>query len=298
MSGMNFRIFILSIAIIFSLSNIAFSKITIIDDTGYKVMLKRPALRIVSLYGGITETVCALGFCERLVGVTKRDWWPREVQQKTKVGTHMRPNLEIILGLKPDLVIQGSVRPGSQIIVEKLRAMSIPVAIFNPVDFDSLFSEMKRIGILCGDEKGALHKIGMLKKQLFQIRKSLPLSKRPKVIFEVSYPSLLVAGEKNFVTDIINMAGGINPVKKDKKLVKLSLEAIISLSPDVYIIQKGPMNHLETPPTKRPNFSTIMAVKNGRILIVDEFLFSRPTPRSVKAVKTLREYLYKIFPKK
>ena len=296
MSKMPLKIFFLSIAVTFSLSGIAFSNITIIDDTGHKVTLKRPAQRIVSLYGGITETVCALDFCKRLVGVTKRDRWPREVQDKTKVGTHMRPNLEIILGLKPDLVIQGSIRPGSQLIVEKLRAMSIPVAIFNPVDFDSLFSEMRRIGILCGNEKRALNKIDLLKRQLLKTREDFPLSKRPKVIFEVSYPSLLVAGRKNFVSDIISKAGGINPVKKDKKLVKLSLEAIISLSPDVYVIQKGPMNPLEMLPSKRPNFSTIQAIKEGRVLVVDEFLFSRPTPRSVKAVRTLRRYLFKNFP--
>ncbi len=273
------------------------ANISIIDDTGQTVAIKSPAKRIVTLYGALTETVCALGFCNRLVGVTKRDNWPEECRKKPKIGTHMRPNLELIVALKPDLVLQGSVRPGSQLVVERLKAIGIPVAIFNPTNFQELFHEIKRIGILCGDTKRADNLIKEMKKELSQLKNRYPLSKSPRVIYEISYPNFLVAGKKNFVSAIIYRAGGENIIKTPKKLVKIGIETIVSSSPDVYIVQKGPMNKLLNKPCERPNFKTIGAVSQNRVLIVDEFTFSRPTPRSVEAVKILRRYFFKYYPK-
>ncbi len=273
---------------------LAHAEITITDDTGCQISLKRPAQRIVSLYGGITETVCAIGACDALAGVTKRDSWPSQVKTKTKIGTHMRPNLELIVGLKPDLVIQGSSRHGSQIVVQKLRNMKIPVAIFNPTTFEGLFSTIKRISILCGHNKEGQKLIKTIKARLDKCQKDYPLPSKPKVIFEVSYPSLLFAAKRNIVNDIIAQAGGENAVKLDKKFVRYSVEQIILDAPDVYIIQKGPMNRTNLDIKKRVNFQAIEAVKQGHILIVDEFLFSRPGPRSVQAVELLRKYLYKI----
>ena len=268
--------------------------VTITDDTGNQISLEYPAKRIVSLYGGITEIVCAIGACDNLVGVTKRDSWPSQVKTKTKIGTHMRPNLELILRLKPDLVIQGSARPGSQMVVQRLKDMKIPVAIFNPTTFNELFSTIKKIATLCGRDTEGQRLIETIKTKLNWCRKKYPLSSKPKVIFEVSYPSLLFAAKQNIVNDIITQAGGKNVVRRNKKFVRYSLEQIILDNPDVYIIQKGPMNNVDLDIQKRANFQAVRAVKQGHVLMVDEFLFSRPGPRSAKAVELLRRYLYKI----
>ncbi|NPA95804.1 MAG: ABC transporter substrate-binding protein [Thermodesulfobacteria bacterium] len=273
---------------------LAIGKISVVDDAGNVITLPRPAKRIVSLYGGITEIVCAIGACDQLVGVTKRDSWPPQVRRKTKIGTHMRPNLELILGLKPDLVIQGSARPGSQLVVGKLRMMGIKVALFNPHDLDGLYSTIERIGILTGREKEARGLVNQMQARIKKCQARYPIGNRPKVIFEVSYPSLLFAGRKNIVSDIIYQAGGINVVTKNKKFVRYSLEQLILDDPDVYIVQKGPMNRNVPPPSKRPNFDSLRAVRQGHVLFVDEFLFSRPGPRVVDAIEQLRKYLYEI----
>ncbi len=270
------------------------AEVAITDDTGCQISLEHPAKRIVSLYGGITEIVCAIGACNNLVGVTKRDSWPSQVKTRAKIGTHMRPNLEMIVGLKPDLVIQGSTRPGSQMVVQKLKDMKIPVAIFNPTTFDGIFSAIRRIAALCGHDLEGQKLIEHIKARLNRCRAKYPLSSKPKVIFEVSYPSLLFAAKQNIVNDIITQAGGENSVKKNKKFVRYSLEQIILDNPDVYIIQKGPMNKISLDVQKRTNFQAVRAVRRGRVLMVDEFLFSRPGPRSVQAVELLRKYLYKI----
>ncbi len=268
--------------------------VSIIDDAGNPITLPHAAKRVVSLYGGITEILCAIGGLDKLVGVTKRDSWPPAVRDKPKIGTHMRPNLELILGLKPDLVIQGSTRPGSQLVVEKLKEFGIKVAVFNPYSFSTLYSVIERISILCGLEQNGETLISNMKRTILELERRYPIMRHPKIIFEVSYPSLLFAGGKNMVDDIIEKAGGVNVIKKDKKFVRYSLEQILVDDPDVYIIQKGPMNRSIISPAKRPGFDALRAIKQGHVLYVDEFIFSRPGPRCVKAVETLRRYLYEI----
>ncbi len=290
------KISTLSFLWLFFLScSVCFAEITVTDDAGNRITLAGPAKRVVSLYGGSTEIVCAIGACASLVGVTKRDSWPHEVRRKPRIGTHMRPNLELILGLKPDLVLQGSSRPGSQMVVEKLKKMGVKVAIFNPTSFQALYSTINRISLLCGHASEGRELVDEMKRRIRNCAKRYPLKKRPKVIFEVSYPSLLFAGKKNMVNDIIDKAGGQNTVTKAKKFVRYSLEQIIVDNPDVYIVQKGPMNRSGLLPSQRPNFNAIKAVRQRHVLVEDEFLFSRPGPRSVEAVEKLRRYLYSLY---
>ncbi len=287
-------ILVLLTSFYFSCSS-GYAEISVVDDAGCPISLDHPAKRIISLYGGMTEIVCAIGACNQLVGVTKRDSWPVQVKNKPKIGTHMRPNLELILALRPELVLQGSSRPGSQMVVQKLKEMGIKVAIFNPRNFPTLYSTIERVAKLCGHEEEGRSLIEHMQGQLESAKKRYPLKKRPSIIFEVSYPSLLFAGQKNIVNDIIRKAGAENIVKKDKKFVRFSLEQIIVDDPDVYVVQKGPMNRTNVSPQKRPNFDAIRAVRAGQVLVVDEFLFSRPGPRSVKAVEQLRGYLYSLY---
>ena len=115
---------------------------------------------------------------------------------------------------------------------------------------------------------------------------------RPKVFFEVRYPNLLGAGRGSIVNDIIKRAGGINCIESHKKMVRIGMEALIKRDPGVYIIQRGPMNKNPSHPSERPHFHVLGAVRDGRMMMVDEQVFSRPGPRSVKAVEQLAAFLH------
>ena len=70
------------------------------------------------------------------------------------------------------------------------------------------------------------------------------------------------------------------------------METLIQADPEVYVIQKGPMNQNPSSPARRPHFHILRAVKENRILEVDEQVFSRPGPRAVQAVETLAAFLH------
>ncbi len=268
--------------------------ISIIDDRGKETVLRGPAKRIICLYGAFNEILYSMGLEDRIVARTKADTFPPSIVQKPSIGTHLRPNVEMILGLEPDLVIQSGGRRKAMVIVNQLERHGIKVAVFQPATFRDLFSVIERIGILTGEEVRARDLVVSMKARLERIREMAGERKnRPTVFFEVRYPNLLAAGRASIVNDVIEHAGGVNCITVAKKLVRINMEEVISCDPDFYVVQQGPMNRHPSHPEERPNFQVLRSVRDGRVLFVDEQVFSRPGPRSVKAVEELARALFK-----
>ncbi len=250
-------------------------------------------MRIISLYGAYNEILAAMGLEDRLVGRTKADKEPPSILLKPSIGTHMRPNIEIILGLKPDLTIQSAGRKEALATVQQIEREGLPVAVFDPSSFAELFDVIERLGTLTGATTEANTLIETLEKRLNRVKTRLKgISHRPSIFFEVRYPNLLGAGQNSIVNDVILHAGGDNCVKKEKKLMRIGMEALIECDPEAYIIQRGPMNQAPSDPSSRPHFQVLEAVKKGRILVVDEQVYSRPGPRAVEAVEELAAFLH------
>lgn len=260
----------------------------ITDDQGATVTLAAPPQRIISLYGGLTEILSALGAGNRLVARTQGD---ETIKDIPTVGTHLQPNVEMILALKPDLVVQGGVAKGMPAL-KRLESAGVSVAMFAPHDFAGLFSTITRLGALTGQTEAAAALNRSMQAQLGAVAERVAGRPRPRVFFEVRELNLLAAGQGSLVNDIITRAGGDNLVASPQKLTLYSLEALIKANPDVYIIQKGPMNRSPEDIYKRPYFQELKAVKTHRVLVVDESLYSRPGPRSGEAVAELARFLH------
>ncbi len=265
----------------------------IVDDTGRTIRLEQPAERIIALYGAYNEILGALGVESRIVARTKTDRLPPSIVSKPSIGTHMRPNVEMVLALKPDLIVQGAGRREAMAPVEQLRRQGLPVAVFNPSSFEEIFSVIERIGVLTGTRDRADELVTSMLGRLEDVRKRLKTTdKRPTVFFEVRYPNLLTAGRRSIVNDVIERAGGRNCIELEKKLVRTNMERLIQCDPDYYVVQRGAMNRNPGDPAERPHFNLVDAVKKGRVLFVDEQVFSRPGPRSVAAVERLARFIH------
>ena len=260
----------------------------ITDDRGAAVTLAAPPRRIISLYGGLTEILSALGVADRVVACIQGD---ETVKGIPTVGTHLQPNVEMILALKPDLVVQGGVAKGMPALT-RLEAAQVPVAMFAPRDFAGLFSTITRLGALTGRVEAASALTRSMEAKLADVAQRVAKRPRPRVFFEVRELNLLAAGQGSLVNDIITRAGGENIVTSPQKLTLYSLEALIQANPEVYIIQQGPMNRSPEDIYTRPYFQELKAVKARRVLVVSESLYSRPGPRSAEAVEELARFLH------
>ena len=258
------------------------------DDRGRTIAVTQPPQRIISLYGGLTEILEALGVAGRIVARTQGD---ETLPDLPAVGTHLQPNVEMIVALRPDLVVQGRVSKAMPAL-ERLEREGLTVAMFAPEDFRGLFGTVARLGLLTGREAEARSLVSRLEAELAEVARRVAGRRPPRVFFEVRYHNLLAAGRGSIIDDIITRAGGVNVVQSSGKLVPYSLEALLTADPEVYLIQQGPMNRSPEDIYSRPHFQELQAVKTRRVLVVDQSLFSRPGPRSTQAVARLAAFLH------
>lgn len=267
-----------------------YAKIIIKDDTGFETTLEKPATRIIALYGAFNEILLSLGLDSYIVARTKADARFQRLKDLPVIGTHMRPNPELIIAQRPDIVLQMIGRQEASNITQALRSLGVPVLSFNMTSFNDIFAVLEKIGQITNTGQKAAEL-----KQQWQARLDSITQKTKNngvsVFYEVRYPNLLAAGQGSIVNDIIHKAGGQNVVTGTKKIIRLNEEELIKHNPDFYIIQKGPMNPTPSSIYERKHYRTLNAVINNKVLIVDEFVFSRPGPSSIKAVEILSQWL-------
>lgn len=270
----------------------AWAEISFTDDAGREVRLPAPARRVIALSGALNEIVAALGREDALIARTEADREPPSILGKPAIGTHLRPNLELVAGLAPDLVIQLAGRSDSLEPVEALSRLGIPVAVFRVASFEALFGVTQRLGELLGAEAEAKALTASLTARLDRVQAAVAALPRPRVLFEVRYPNLLLAGRGSIVSEVVARAGGENCLASTDALVRASEEEVVRLNPEVYLMQRGPMNPDPVPLADRPQYRDLAAIKSNRVFVVDEQRYSRPGPRLVDAVEELAGLLH------
>lgn len=270
----------------------AWAAVAVHDDRGHTAVLQQPARRIVPLYGTFSALVAALGAQETLVARTAADENPSLPADLPVVGTHMAPNIELIAALQPDIVLQLAGRKEAATQSDSLRKLGFVVLDLNVASFDDLFRITRLLGQALDRNAEAEALCAQWQARLEAVRASLAGAAPVRVFYEVRYPNLLAAGRDSIVNDIIEHAGGVNVVSQARKLVRLNEEALLAAAPDAYILQRGPMNSMPEPPDRRPHFQSLKAVRQGRVLWVEEERFARPGPASIDAVEELARWLH------
>ncbi len=289
-----FRIISVLLMVFAIFSSYAYSKdISLKDDTGRVIKLDSYAKRIIPLYGAFLEMLFAVGAGRAVIARTKADSYFEPAKSLPSVGTHMRPNVEMIISMKPDLVIQTVSQKRRLPEMARIEEAGIPVAAFSPKDFESIFHTMLIFGKITGHEENARNVVDKLRSRLKKLRNFVKQAgKRYTVFFEVRQTPLTAAGRSSIVQKILDAAGLENIVTVNRKLVQFDVETLLARNPDFYIIQKGPMNRNPVPLHDRSHLSRLKAARSNRVLMVDEFMFSRPGPRCVDAVEYLIRKIY------
>lgn len=264
----------------------------ITDDTNQKICVDAPPKRAISLYGAFTETLSSLGAAPTLVARTKSDDNVAAVAKLPSVGTGLRPNVELVLALKPDLVVSRSGKAAGE-AVDALRARGLKVAAFDPTGLDELYSVIGRLGVLWGREAEGKQLADKIRGDVARVeKKTAGVEKKRRVVYEVRSEPLTVAGSGGMLDEVIQAAGGENAVKAPKKILSFDPEALLRLDPDVYVVQVGAMNPRPVPPADRPSFQVLRAVRENHVLTVEEDLFAHPGPHIAEAAEKLSRFLY------
>ncbi|HNW44507.1 MAG TPA: helical backbone metal receptor [Elusimicrobiales bacterium] len=251
------------------------------------LLLCPPALearRVVSLMPSYTEIIFELGAGGELVGVTNFCNWPSSAAAVERTGDYLRPNVEKIYSLKPDLVFAGAWAAASS--VKQLSALKIKVAALpEEKNVGDIYATIRRIGA----ELDRGPQAEALEHKLKALLPSAPPQKPLKVYLEADTGGW-TAGGKSFLSDAIRLAGGANIFGNEKRgYFQASWEEVLLLDPAAVILLSGTKEEF----LARPMAATLTAVKEGRIITsLDRDAFSRPGPRLFTEIMRLKTFLY------
>ena len=263
----------------------------------------RPPARIVSLAPSVTEILFAVGAGDRVVAVT--DWcdYPPAAARCERVGGYIDFSIERVVALAPDLIIGAHGIPKDRL--ERLEALGFKVHAENPASYEELIATIERIGRLVGAEKGARACVARLRGEIDDVTQrleGLTGADRPRVMYGTWEAPVFVAGPGNFIDETIRLAGGAN-IAADADTpwpVGYSIERIVANDPEVIVRGFNPTTGLSMGQRAEaaeklktdPVWGKVSAVRNGRVIWMDENLLVRPGPRLALGLRELARHLH------
>jgi iron complex transport system substrate-binding protein len=258
-----------------------------VDDAGRRMYFAKPPARIISLAPSITEM---LG--EQLIGVTDFCDYPPEALKKPKVG-YSNPNVESLVALQPDLVIAPNDFLKPDVIV-KLEQLKIPVFILADQTVEGIFVHIQTLGRIVGRSSKADTVVMQLRQQVSVIQRRIQGSVPVRMLYVLNSQPLITVGPGSFIDQVIRMAGGANVAAKSATpYPRLSMEAVLQEDPEVLVFPVGKAEGIsESEQQTWRQWSTMTAVKQGRLHQISADWLNRPGPRIARGLGALAEILH------
>jgi iron complex transport system substrate-binding protein len=227
--------------------------------------------RIVSLAPNITEILFKLGLGKRVVAVSNDCDWPAEAIDKKKVGSFWQPNLEAVIGCKPDLVITLWFEQQNN-VAESLKRLGYRVLTLRLEKIEELGPAIEKISELSGCKSEAEQLINKINRQLEQAKQKFNTPNKPRVLWVVQPEPLRVASGDTFITELLELAGAQNAITSTSiQYPGLSTEELLTCRVDVIIqaaMNKGTIEQQKQEAIEFwSKYTNLPAVKNNRIYI-------------------------------
>jgi ABC-type Fe3+-hydroxamate transport system substrate-binding protein len=255
-----------------------------LDDFADTVRTGTPATRIVSLSPVTTEILFALGAGHRVVGRTHWDLYPDAARAVTDVGNGMQPNVEAVLGVRPDLVVlyASNTNRGA---AKQLRAAGVATLALR-TDHVADFRRTVILRARAIDDPLAGTRLADSVENSMRAVRARPRPATPPTVFWFIWESpLYTIGRNSYMSELVDIAGARNIFADlDAVSPQVTREEIVKRNPD--FILTGPENAAKLRASSL--WQAVPAVREGRILVVDTTLVGRPGVRLGEAARHLR----------
>ncbi len=293
---------ILCLVLVFELSScsdksgIPGSKYQIKDDIGIKVGFDSVPRKIISLAPNITEALFAIGADSLIAGVTDLCDFPGEAKYKSKMGNYLNPDYEKISSVSPNLILM-YVSGASQPAYQALKNLNLKLFVCNPVNTNDIIKMITNLGRITGRELKAQELSQNLVNEREKYFMSVRSIKKESCLIVVSVNPLMTASGKTFIHEITELSG-LDNLYKDENLdyPMISYEDVTAKNPSFIILPCDTTDEI-----KYNNFinelseklNTTKAVKDKKIILVDDNVIFRPGPRFLEGVKLISSKLQK-----
>ena len=260
----------------------------VVDDLGVPLNLDKAPQRIVSLLPSLTESVCALSQCQRLVGVDDYSNFPASVRQLPLLGSGLVPSIEAVLALKPDLVLLA----GSSRVSHRLQSLGIKVLALEPKTHADLQRVLKTLGDVLGlPPSTALQLWQGMDAQLNAVAASLSPNARGSSVYIEVGRGPYAAGESSFIGQTLVRLGARNIVPAALgPFPQLNPEFVLAADPDVLIVSSRSSEGL----VMYPGWASMRAVRAKRVCVLSPEqadMVVRPGPRLAEGARLMAQCL-------
>lgn len=265
-------------------------EVSVIDDLDRTITLLTPPQRIISVAPSITETLFALGAGDLVVGVTDFCNYPPEAATKNRIGGVTNPSIETIISLKPDLIVlsmEGNVRDD----FNKMLSTGCPVFVTNPRSLAGIQKSTRDIGRLIGKQQSAARLVQAMQQREDSVKALVKMTKR--VLLIVSLQPLIVVGNKTFLAELLDLAGGSNiAASSPSTYPTLSRESVVAANPDVIVVMSEALASTEELPKLFPEWVTLNALQTHQVFRINSDIVSRPGPRAIDGLVVLYKIIH------
>jgi iron complex transport system substrate-binding protein len=261
------------------------------DESGRAISVPETVTRYISLAPSLTEIVYAIGAGDGLVGRTSYCNYPAEAQKVEAVGDTLKPSIERIIALRPQIVF---VSTASQLeaFTSELEAHHIAVYVTDSHDLDGVFHSIERLGGVLGKRANADELLKQLRARVSVVDEAVKSRPPVRVFYQVSDEPLYTIGRDAFITDLIKRAGGVS-VTADVPGAwpKYSAESALAAKPEAIVLPTGgSMGNANSNVASALQRSP--AVASGRVYKINDDYLSRPGPRAVDGLEELAHALH------
>lgn len=282
----------LALALPAALPASAWATITLRDDKGTVVQLPRPAERIVTLLPSLTETVCALEACERIVGTDRFSDWPAAVKSRPKLGGLEDTQVERLVALKPDLVLVAR----SSRALQRLRDLGLPVLALEPQGAADTERVIATVAAALGRAEAGAALQQRLRQRMAVAAARVPAAWRGRALYVEVASTPYAAGEASFIGETLKALGLANIVPAAMgPFPQLNPEFVIRAQPALVLLSRRAADELP----RRPGWQRLQALAAGRVcaLAADPWnALVRPGPRAADAAEALVDCLVALPP--
>jgi iron complex transport system substrate-binding protein len=276
--------------------------LTVTDDTGRRVTLPHPPLRIISLAPGATEMLFAAGAGDRLVATVDFSDEPAEAKRVPRIGDVTAVDMERLVALHPDVVVAwpGGGNPAQ---IEKIAQSGIPIYRQQVNRLADLAPSLRRLGALTSDAGVAEQAARTVSTELARIARDYGGGGRhpagipaagtptagspPTVLLEVWNRPIYTVGGTHLMSDALTSCGVRNVFGDLKELGPvIDTEAVIARNPDI-IVAAAPPGEGASWLAEWRRFGSLSAVRAGRLIAFEDQRLSRLGPSVVIATEAL-----------
>lgn len=265
----------------------------IVDDFGDTLRLAAPATRVVSLNPVTTELLFALDAGQALVGRTSWDLYPEAAKAVTDVGNGMGPNVEAVLGQRPDLVLLYA-SESNRLAAQQLRAAGVMTLTHRTDKIADLQRVIPIIASALGADSLGRLVADSVKRSVESVRALPHPTDTVSAYWHIWDAPLLTIGGGSYLSELLAVAGAHNVFDDmTQPSPQVSMEEIARRDPDVVLAGPNAAERIRT----SPSWQSVRAVREGRVIVIDTTIVGRPGVRMGEAARFLRRVLVDLLPR-